>query len=225
MEERPVTERAKTPLVFQGCHVLIEITGSRARHDGELHEGNVEAPPESIFYHTNGFLLEHRFIVPKFINQFSKWAYRELHCHALADSLSSVDPQDFTDLEDLRWEFVRVLDNYVREAHIVPRIVHGQPFHFLRSRLQTVPTGVEAWTLRDLREGLAEIDVSAIYYHLIESRRSLGRAGGGLAGWIRDELGGPRLAERVAAIDTFMYSLEDLRMKLLDVLNNGETVE
>ena len=65
MEERPVIKRAKTPLVLQGCHVLIEMTGSRARDVGELLEGIVDAPPESLIYHTNGFLLEHRFIAPK----------------------------------------------------------------------------------------------------------------------------------------------------------------
>lgn len=213
---------AVEPLVLLGCNELIEMTGARARDVGELLDGVAEAPLASIFHHTHGFLLGHRFTAPKFINQFAKWAYRELHAQALAERLSAIDPQDFPDLEDLRWEIVRLLDEYVREAHIVPRVVHGQPFHFLRSWLQTVPTGAEAHDLPGLRRAIASSDASAIYYHLIEARRSLQRPGGSLAAWIRDHLEMPDLARRVASIDTFMYSLEDLRVRLLEVLQDGE---
>ena len=120
---------------------------------------------------------------------------------------------------------MKILEGYVQEAHLVPRIVHGQPFYFLRAWLQTVPTGQTAWTLEELKGCIASTDLSAIYYHLIETRRSLRAPGGEMALWIRDQIGREDLAKRVASIDTFMYSLEDLRRRLLDVLENDKGTE
>lgn len=216
-----MSEQASRPFVFQGRSELLEVTGARAGDVGELLEGIADAAPASIFYHTHGFILKHRFIAPNHINEFAKWAARELGARALSEKLAGVDPDDFLDIEALRWELVRVLDEYVRESHIVPRIVHGQPFYFLRAWIQTIPTGQTASTLVELRRCMAEADHSAIYYHLVETRRTLKKAGGELAVWIRDDLGRPELADQVAAIDTFMHSLEDLRLRVLEVLDDG----
>lgn len=220
-----MNRRAKEPLVLHGCTELLEMTGAWAGDVGELLDGIADASPASIFYHTHGFILQHHFIPPSFINEFAKWAFRDLNVPALSEKLAGVDPADFPDVENLRWELVRILDEYVRESHIVPRVIHGQPFYFLQAWIQTVPTGQSASTLSDLRECVRGADHGSIYYHLVETRRTLNEPGGEIGRWLRKGLGLHRMADRVAGLDTFMYSLEGLRGKLLELLENEEEDE
>src|SRR6266404_2403731 len=80
---------------------------------------------------------------------------------------------------------------------------HG---YFLRHRPITTAYGNDfaAWVAMHVRDqGLAEVDASAIYYHMVEARARLGRRSGDFAEWLRTSLGMTALAERLERIDAY----------------------
>ena len=47
-----------------------------------------------------------------------------------------------------------------------PRVVYGELFFFMQSRILAVPAGIRARTLAEFRDGLERVDSSAIYFHV-----------------------------------------------------------
>jgi hypothetical protein len=82
-----------------------------------------------------------------------------------------------------------------------------------------VELGPPATTLAEFREGLATVDASAVYFHMVEARARLGRRSGDFAEWIRTSLGLTDLAERIERIDTYMTSLERVRARVLTLVD------
>jgi hypothetical protein len=72
--------------------------------------------------------------------------------------------------------------------------------------------------LKEFRDALAEVDVSALFYHVIEARyrREGGRSD--FVEWIDGGLRQPELADRLAHIDPYAGSLERLRDRHLIAL-------
>jgi hypothetical protein len=99
----------------------------------------------------------------------------------------------------------------------VPRVIFGAPFHFNQSRILEVPTGLEVTTLRGFRQALAEVEVSAIYYHVFEARHRLARAENDFSAWVGEGLGLPELAQKLQSINPYLGSLERLRSALVTV--------
>ncbi len=94
-------------------------------------------------------------------------------------------------------------------------MVFGQPFHFKRSRILEVPIGTEARILQEFRDTVADIDISAIYFHMFEARFRLQREENDFSAWIRSCLGLPQLANAIRGINPYLGSLERLRSSLL----------
>ena len=128
-----------------------------------------------------------------------------------------VDPADFDSLEALRDELFAVIDEHLRQLQIVPRIVSGEPFDFVRSRIVSIPTGLEVRTLDEFRQALLEVDSSAIYFHVVEARARLGRGQNDFAAWFEQGLDLPALAARVRALNPYSGSLERTRARLLQL--------
>jgi len=116
-------------------------------------------------------------------------------------------------LEALRAELITIVDDHLSDLQSVPRIVYGEPFHFMRSTIIEVPSGVRARTLAEFREGLRRVDLSAIYYHFFEPRGR--RDPAAPAEWLEDELGEDQLAAQVRRLNPYISSLDGLRDRLL----------
>jgi hypothetical protein len=114
-----------------------------------------------------------------------------------------------------------VVDEHLRRIGIVPQVVSGEPFDFIQSRIVEVPTGVEVRTLQELRNALLEIDPSALYFHLVESRLRLGRGRNDFAAWLERGLGLPELAARVQAVNPYAGSLEQTRTRLIALIDEA----
>ena len=101
-----------------------------------------------------------------------------------------------------------------------PARTQGKRFRFFQVHLVPVPTGHQARTLAEFRDALAEVDVSALFYHTIAARYRAGRGRGDFAEWIGGALGLPDLADRLAHIDPHAGSLERIRDRHLSVLSD-----
>lgn len=186
-----------------------------------------EVPIESIYYHTHQYFLRHQYLMGPYPNDFATWAATQVRDRVLGERLGVIDPYEFDTLEDLRETLIIVIDDHLARLHGVPRVEDGKPFYFMQSRMVEVPTGVVAHTLQEFRDGLAHVDASAIYYHFYAARiRGNGRRAGDFTVWVEKALEIPDLAQQLATIDPYIFSLEQLRDRLVAIcdafLNPGE---
>jgi hypothetical protein len=214
-----------TRFTFMACSELIQILGMRATDEKLLVDCLAEAPLDSVHYHTHGHLLRHGFVGAPYPNDFATWAAIQVRDRVLGERLAAVSPLDFRDLEEMREELVSIIDDHLTGLPIVPRVVFGEPFDFMQSRVVEVPTGIVAHDLRTLRDALLTLPLSGIYFHLVEARvRRRGQAGD-LIGWVRRDLGRPDLAAAMARIDPHLIGLERLRKELLRLCDEALPAE
>jgi hypothetical protein len=210
---------AMAPFVFTGCVEVRQALQRIAIDERELMDRLEEVPAGSVFYHTHGYFLRHRPITTAYGNDFAAWVAVQVRDQALSERLAVVNPFEFSSLEALREELVTVVHDHLRRLRIVPRVESGEPFHFQQSHIVEVELGAPAATLAEFRDGLASVDASAIYFHMVEARARLGRRAGDFAEWIRTSLGRPELAERIERLDTYMTSLERVRARVLSLVD------
>jgi len=211
---------ATEPFVFTGCVEVRQALQRTAIDERELMDRLEEVPAGSIFYHTHGYFLRHRPITTAYGNDFAAWVAVQVRDQALSERLAVVNPFEFASLEALREELVTVVHDHLRRVRSVPRAEFGELFHFQQSYIVEVELGPPATTLAEFREGLATVDASAIYFHMVEARARLGRRAGDFAEWIRGSLGLAQLAERIERIDTYMTSLERVRARVLSLVDS-----
>jgi Family of unknown function (DUF5752) len=207
------------PFVFTGCVEVRQALQRTAADERELMDRLEEVPAGSIFYHTHGYFLRHRPITTAYGNDFAAWVAVQVRDQALSERLAVVNPFEFASVEALREELITVVYDHLRPLRSVPRIETGEPFHFQQSYIVEVELGPPSTTLVEFRDGLASVDASAIYFHMVEARARLGRRSGDFAEWIRDSLGLTALADRIERVDTYMTSLERVRARVLALID------
>jgi hypothetical protein len=223
-----VPKIAEHPFLFTGCWELREMVGRSARDEQQLLEAIEEIPLDSLSYHTQSYFLRHKYIAGPYPNDFATWAAIQVRDRVLGEKLGILDPYDFESLEALRSEIVNIIDEHLSQLQIIPRVIYGEPFHFMQSRIIEVPTGLEARSLTEFRKILATVDASAVYYHNFEAILRLGRRMGDFALWIEEQLDLPELAQKISKVDFYMSSLESIRrriIKLCDEVLEKETRE
>ena len=209
---------AEHPFVFRGCVELRQALDLHATDERELLDGVREAPAGSILFHTYGYFLRHRPFTTAYGNDFARWAAVELRDQVLAERLAVVDPFAFPALDELREELVTIIQDHVRSAEAVVRLPFAGGFHFQQSHIVEVPLGLRAGTLREFRDGLAVVDASAIYLHMVAARARRGRDAGDFVEWLRASLGMEALAEKIERLDAYLTTLERVRGRLLNLV-------
>lgn len=207
--------RGAGPFGFVACLELKEFVGVRAENERQLADLIDEVSLDSIYHHTHGFFLRHKFVAGAYPNDFATWAAVQVRDRVLGERLAMVDPSGFANLQALREELVSVIDDHLRGLQIVPGVLLGEPFEFIQSRIVEIPTGIQVRTLKDFREALLDVDASAIYFHLVEARMRLGRGQNDFAAWLEDGLDLADLAAKVRAVDPYAGSLERARTRLI----------
>ena len=212
---------ATEPFRFIGCVELRQSLDQRATDERELLDRLEDVPPGSVFYHTHGYFLRHRPITTAYGNDFAAWVAVHVRDQVLAERLAVINPFEFSSLEALREELLSTIHDHLVRLSAVPRVEFGEVFHFQQSHIVEVPLGPAAHTLAEFRQALAEVDASAIYYHMVEARARLGRRSGDFAEWLRSSLGMADLAERIQRIDAYMTSLERVRARVLALVDSA----
>lgn len=206
---------ARSPFQFLGCWELREMLGRRAYDERELLEHLEEVPLDSIYFHTHSFFLRERTLRGAYPNDFATWAAIQVRDRVLGEKLGIIDPQDTGDLETLRAEVVSLIDDHLSQLGSVPRVIFGEPFYFMQSRVLEIPTGVKVRTLHEFCTALADLDVTAVYVHVVEARGRKGKRRNDFATWIDEQLGLPELAAAVARLSPFPFGLEEVRRRLI----------
>jgi hypothetical protein len=219
--DEPGDVTAPRPFHFWGCSEIRESLGLRADSVQQLLERLETVPADSIYYHSVRCLLRHQVVATPYPDDFATWIDGEVRDPALAERIAFHSPFDFADIEAFREHLIAVLDEHLRRQPWVGGRVPHSSFRFLRGHLASVPLGLTVHDLLELRDALAEVDESAIYYHTVEAVGRLGQPRGDFAAWIEDELGATALARRVQEIDPFVASLSEVRAQLLRAVDGG----
>ncbi|MBU1061555.1 MAG: hypothetical protein KJ952_02390 [Candidatus Omnitrophica bacterium] len=202
---------------FMGCIEIKELLGKKADDEMQLLEFIEEVPADSIYYHTHSCFLRHYYIAGTYTNDFANWVAIQVRDRVLGEKLASVTPSGNKNIDDVRFELIDIIDRHISSIETVPSVSYGQPFFFMQSEIIEIPTGITANNLAEFKNALEIVDASAIYNHIFEAKLRDNRGRSDFAIWIEEVLNMKELAEKIEVIDSYMYSLEGLRKRLLDI--------
>lgn len=194
--------------------------GKKAINLRELLQGLREMDQSVLYYH----LLQSRLAVTQpvveYPNEFALWAATALQDSKLAEKLSSFDPFEYDNMEEVRESMVEILEEYLWDLPSVPWARPGFEFHFCEASIVVIRAETPATTLKDFCQGLRKVGLDAVYYHFIEARRRLGmRHIDDFSYWIEYNFGMPKLVEAIREIDVYFYTLKEVRDTLLGLIH------
>jgi hypothetical protein len=217
------------PFIFRKVFYLVEATGRRARRLDELHRLVVVADIDAIGYHMHREFLTYKFAHTEYPNDFAYWTARVLGDEIVGERLANLRVFKHGSLSGLKAEISEIIADHLLSYpetanQVAPR---GREFNLCNARKFVLTTGRIARDLPEFTGALAEVEASALYYHMFETRYDSGGAGGGrrpndFADWTRQALGLPRLADKLESFDPYMFSLEQARRALIRLCSEAQ---
>ena len=204
------------PFEFRQCLSILKSTGKKAGNLQELKNFIAVISDECIFHHTYQYFIKGHIL--EYTNDFAHWAGESLEERALSESLSNIDPYDFTNITDLRNELIKVIDEYLALFPSPREAMSGDEFYFNETLTLIFPVGLRASNLAEFMTAMKFIDSVSIYYHFYEARIRLGKGTDDFSRWIEDSLGKKELAGRVRAIDLFMHTIKEIREHIVSAV-------
>lgn len=199
---------------FRSQAELVYLLGKKARNPQELKQELETVPPFSIYYHTHRFLQQHHYLSPEPPNDFAYWLTNILNLRELGEAMAAVDVVRWKNMEDLRAEFLRVLDGYLSRGKYTVSAPEGSEFHFMSCRLFVLPTRWAAHDLNEFLDAIREVSVRSLYYHVFEARMRLGTEENDFTAWFRS-MGREQLARDLSRMDPYTMTLEGLRDRIV----------
>lgn len=124
----------------------------------------------------------------------------------------------FSSLVALKDKLVSIIEEYIAQEHINPVAMEGREFHFMKSVSAIFLTPYVAYDLREFVEALRKVGLGSLYFHMFEAKLRLGRGRNDFSSWLENSLGEPELALEIASIDPYTYTLEGLRLTLIQII-------
>ena len=204
---------------FTRLHLRV-LTGLKASNIEELLELIKNVPGSSIYYHTHHFLQQHQYLSPEPPNDFAHWITSALNEEVLGEKIASIDTIKFPTIRDLRSEIIRTIEGCIKEN---PRIKlrfasPDKTFHFIKSTSFILPTDYVAKNLEDFLEILKKITPDSIYFHMFEARLRLDMETNDFSFWLGTSLSEVELAGKLASLDPYTYTMEDLRKRIIEIV-------
>ncbi len=221
--------KSKEPFRFSTQVSVPELTGLKAANLQQLLDILKTVPGSVIYYHTHRFLQQHQYLSPEPPNDFAYWVTGVLGEGVLGEELYSIDTIQYTTIRELREEIIRTIEVYLK---INPRALlrfatAGEEFHFVKSVSFVFQTPYTASDLKEFQASLQRITLDSIYFHMFEARLRLGRNTNDFSRWLEESLSEKRLANKIASLDPYTHTMENLRITLVKLIEKRivETME
>ena len=211
--------QAEHPFQFNTQTSLIELTGLRARDVHDLLEHLKHVPASVLYYHTHHFLKQNQSLSPEPPNDFAYWVTEVLQEDRLGEQLASIDTIKYTSLEALRKALIGTIERYLAKGPARRTAPEGEEFHFRKARGFIFATPYQARTLEEFAQALQKVSLNSLYHHIFAARLRLEKGVNDFSYWLDTELGEKNLAKSIARLDPYTQTLEDLRRKILKMLN------
>ena len=207
--------------VFQFCSSasLEKLTGRKANNLDELLELVKTCSNSSIFYHTFSAFRKLREVQTPYTNDFAVWIATNLNEEALAEKLLAIDLAEYNTIENLRARIVELLEGTRGENPSLFERQAAEPFYLYSLVRFVYLTDKFAYNLSSFRELLDTISVDSIYYHFIESRLHTQLHTDDFSSWMQETLEYKDLAEKIRNIDINIYTLEELRARIGEIID------
>jgi hypothetical protein len=209
------------PFLFMTSVQSVQLTGLKAASLGELYQGLQEVDGSSIYHHTHRFYRAFSFLGSQDRSDFSLWVGNNLKEEAVAELMGSLDMRNFHTIRDLRNALLATMEPLQETPdRWSRRVPPGLEFHFCRSTSLVMPAGYQARNLEEFLFALERVDISCLYYHLIEAPlhfESEQPFNNDFSLWLAGSLGLEEQARRVADIDPYRFDLETLRDRLVSI--------
>ena len=212
--------KAKEPFKFYTQLHMPELTGLKAANLQELLYLIKTVPGAVIYHHTHRFLQQHQYLSPEPPNDFAYWITGILGEEELGEALYSIDTIQYTSIRELRDEIIRTIENYVVKH---PRSLQkfatpGEEFHFVKLVSFVFQTPYTASDLKEFQAVLQRVTINSIYFHMFESRLRIGRGTNDFSNWLDDSLSEKKLANKIASLDPYTHTMENLRITLIKLI-------
>ena len=211
-------KKATAPFRFYSRLNLKEVTGLEARNLKELLANLKKVPGSVIYYHTHTFLEEHNYLTPEPANDFALWISDVLGNEVLGEKLSFVDTFAFPTIASLRSRIIGVIEDYLSKNDDGRNAPEGREFHFVKSVSFIIPTPYVVRDLREFVEVLKKVSLDSLHFHMFESRLRLKKGVNDFSIWIEECLDDKDLAEKLASLDPYNYTLEGLRSTIVQLI-------
>jgi hypothetical protein len=216
--------KAKEPFRFSTRLHLSVLTGLKATNLDELLALIKEVPGASIYHHTHRFLQQHQHLSPEPPNDFAYWVNNVLGEKSLGEQLASIDTVSFSTIRGLRDKIAATVEEYLRRnPSAQKKFVHEEEsFHFIKSMSFIAPTEYVARDLKEFVSILKKVTMDSIYFHVFESRLRLEKRSNDFSLWIESSCGDGELANMIAQLDPYTQTLEDLRQRIIQLVEERE---
>lgn len=213
-------KKAVDPFAFYTRLHLSELTGLKASTLAELLFLIKEVPGSCIYHHTHRFLQQHQYLSPEPPNDFAHWVSELLGEDELGEKLASIDTIQFSTIRSLREKIVDTIEKHIEASPAsANKTAHkGEEFYFIKSVSFIMPTKYIAYDLNEFMDILSKVSVSSIYFHIFEARLRLEKKSNDFSFWIETSLGDKKLADAIAKLDPYTYTMEDLRKVLIKTI-------
>ncbi len=219
-------KKARQPFTFYTRLHLQELTGRRTRDLKGLLEGVREVSGSVIYHHTHRFLQQHQFLSPEPPNDFAYWVTEVLGEHKLGEELASIDTIRFSSIRALRNRLAHTIEKHIR---YMEKTGAGQfrvssreeQFHFIKTISFVFPTPYVARNLLEFVKILKNVTINSIYFHVFEAKLRLEKGVNDFSYWIDTSLADPKLAQELARLDPYTYTLEGLRTKIINLVEKS----
>jgi small-conductance mechanosensitive channel len=216
---RPI-KKSSDPFHFYTRLHLRELTGLQASNLTELVSTLKEMPDSVIYYHVHHFLEEHLYVAPEPANDFAIWVNTALGNEILGERLASIDTFTLPNLGMVKQRLVDTIEDYLRNNPDNRKAQDEEEFHFIRSISYILPTPYVAHDLLEFKEILRKVTIDSVYFHIYEARMRLQKGSNDFSIWISDSLGEKDLADKISSVDPYVYTLENLRNRIIEQVEN-----
>jgi hypothetical protein len=204
---------------FRSSASLEKLTGRKAQTLAELLHLIRTCTESSIFYHTFSAFLKMREVRVPSNSDFALWVYLNLGEKALAEKMMAVDFAEHNTVESLRTRLADIVESYQAFRPMAFERTANEPFYLHDVQRFVYLTDKFAYDVKSFRELLPTISLYSLYYHFIESRVETKLQTDDFSNWIEKSLQLPELANRIRGIDINAYTLDGLRSRMMQLID------
>jgi len=205
---------------FYDYTMLISPTGQKASNLKEFLNIIEQSQDKVLFHHLYQAHIRHDKNVGEFPNDFTNWVAYQLGDIALAEKLANFDPYDYKTVAEAKEVLIGIIEEHIWDLPTIPWVRQGFEFYFSSSTTIVIPLGIEVVTLEDFRNALDSIPDSSLYFHFYESRKiKKEKEHDDFSMWIEDNFDRVELVKKIRDIDFYFFSVEEIREKLINILD------
>ncbi|MFQ5455211.1 MAG: DUF5752 family protein [Nitrospirota bacterium] len=187
-----------------------------------LYKGVKKVSDSSLFYHLYHSYYRRHFTTFEHMNDFSSWIWENLGQQFISEKIAIINPLLFNSIKDCRDHLLNCLQEYVVSGDMFPRVPKGREFFFLEIKSFVLPTGLEAFDLKEFKKGIDKASLSVLFFHLISSKIRIGHESNDFSEWLNNELQLHDIAAEIETLNIFSSNLWEIKKRIIKIIDKNK---